>query len=166
MEPSDKISFEQYLKAQPMEKPEGAKQSDIKSTAVDEALPEKLFYDEPRPRDFTVFVLVLLTLMCIGFCAYYCNAVYRPVSDAVFVKARPISETAEKMTAGYKNGRININTADIDTLCKLNGIGKSKALSIAAYREANGPFHNPREICQVSGIGEKIYQNIKNDICV
>lgn len=35
---------------------------------------------------------------------------------------------------------ININTADIETLASLNGIGQSKAEAIVAYRDANGPF--------------------------
>ena len=37
---------------------------------------------------------------------------------------------------------ININTADIETLASLNGIGQSKAEAIVAYRDANGPFQS------------------------
>jgi len=49
---------------------------------------------------------------------------------------------------------ININTADIETLASLNGIGQSKAEAIVAYREANGPFQTADELVNVKGIGE------------
>ncbi len=49
---------------------------------------------------------------------------------------------------------ININTADIETLANLNGIGQSKAEAIVAYREANGPFQAADELVNVKGIGE------------
>ncbi|AZT84929.1 ComEA family DNA-binding protein [Marinobacter sp. NP-4(2019)] len=48
---------------------------------------------------------------------------------------------------------ININTADIETLANLNGIGQSKAEAIVAYREANGPFQSAEELDNVKGIG-------------
>lgn len=50
---------------------------------------------------------------------------------------------------------ININTADIETLASLNGIGQSKAEAIVAYREANGPFQSSDELANVKGIGER-----------
>ncbi len=49
---------------------------------------------------------------------------------------------------------ININTADIETLASLNGIGQSKAEAIIAYREANGPFQTADDLVNVKGIGE------------
>ena len=50
---------------------------------------------------------------------------------------------------------ININTADIETLASLNGIGQSKAEAIVAYREANGPFAVTADLAKVKGIGER-----------
>lgn len=49
---------------------------------------------------------------------------------------------------------ININTADVETLASLNGIGQSKAQAIVAYRDANGPFQSAEELVNVKGIGE------------
>ncbi|MGM0766612.1 MAG: ComEA family DNA-binding protein [Pseudomonadota bacterium] len=49
---------------------------------------------------------------------------------------------------------ININTADVETLASLNGIGQSKAEAIVAYREANGPFQSAADLVNVKGIGE------------
>ncbi|WP_420389373.1 ComEA family DNA-binding protein [Marinobacter sp.] len=50
---------------------------------------------------------------------------------------------------------ININTADIETLASLNGIGQSKAEAIVAYRDANGPFQSSNDLTNVKGIGER-----------
>ena len=52
-------------------------------------------------------------------------------------------------------GGININTADIETLASLNGIGQSKAEAIVAYRDANGPFQSSNDLTNVKGIGER-----------
>lgn len=50
---------------------------------------------------------------------------------------------------------ININTADIETLASLNGIGQSKAEAIVAYRDTNGPFQSSNDLTNVKGIGER-----------
>lgn len=62
--------------------------------------------------------------------------------------------------------KININTADENQLQTLTGIGPAKAQKIIEYREANGGFKSIEEIMNVSGIGEKTFENIKENICV
>ena len=82
-------------------------------------------------------------------------------------------------SAGYSNGAsnyasasaqapglININTASEETLCSLPGIGSSKAKAIIKYREENGPFSDKTQIMNVSGIGQNLYNNIEDLICV
>ncbi len=64
-----------------------------------------------------------------------------------------------------ENDKININTADMEELMRLNGIGEVKALAIIAYREQNGPFTQIEDLMKVSGIGEKTFAKIKDDIC-
>lgn len=59
--------------------------------------------------------------------------------------------------------KISINNADIDLLMTLPGIGESKAKSIIEYREQN-PFTSIEDIMNVSGIGEKAFEQIKNYI--
>lgn len=52
--------------------------------------------------------------------------------------------------------KININTATIDTLSQLEGIGKSKAKAIVDYRVVHGGFKSIDELGQVKGISKKI----------
>lgn len=61
---------------------------------------------------------------------------------------------------------VNLNTATLEELQTLNGIGPSKAQAIVTYREENGPFKTIEDILQVSGIGEKSLEKIKTEILI
>ena len=61
---------------------------------------------------------------------------------------------------------VNINTASIEELDKLPGIGPSKARNIIDYRNINGNFGSVEEILNVNGIGTAIYEQIKAYITV
>ncbi len=60
--------------------------------------------------------------------------------------------------------KISINNASLEELMTLSGIGEAKALAIIAYRENNNGFKNIEEILNVSGIGNSLYEKIKNNI--
>jgi len=64
------------------------------------------------------------------------------------------------------SSKVNINTAPISELTKLNGIGEGKAKAIIEYREKNGLFKDISEITNVSGIGNSTYEKIKDNITV
>jgi competence protein ComEA len=64
------------------------------------------------------------------------------------------------------SGKININKATVEELTSLSGIGEAKALAIIEYRETNGAFREIADIMKVSGIGEALYNKIKDDIDV
>ena len=63
-------------------------------------------------------------------------------------------------------GKININTAGPGELEKLPGIGQVTAARIIDYRTANGSFHSIEDIKNVSGIGDKTFEKMKDQITV
>ena len=64
------------------------------------------------------------------------------------------------------NQPININTADLYLLCKLEGISESMAIEIIDYRTENGPFSKIEDLKEVKGIGDVRFNTIKNNITV
>lgn len=62
--------------------------------------------------------------------------------------------------------KVSINSATSDQLQTLSGIGESKALAIIKYREENGNFKTIEEIMNVSGIGESLFEKIKDYITI
>lgn len=64
------------------------------------------------------------------------------------------------------SGKVNINTAGVEELCTLSGIGEARAKVIISYRDSNGPFGSIEDIMNVSGIKQASFDRIKDDICV
>lgn len=62
------------------------------------------------------------------------------------------------------SNKININKATATELATLDGIGPSLSQRIVDYRNSNGPFKDISEIKNVSGIGEKRFEAIKDKI--
>lgn len=62
--------------------------------------------------------------------------------------------------------KININTATDLELQALPGIGEKKALQIINYRTENGSFSTIEELMEVSGIGQKTFDTLKESITV
>lgn len=56
---------------------------------------------------------------------------------------------------------INLNTAGVNDLQLIKGIGPAKAKSVIEYRKTIGCFKNKEQLKDVKGIGIKIYQNIE-----
>lgn len=63
-------------------------------------------------------------------------------------------------------GPVNINTASVDDLDTLPGVGPSTAQAIVDDRAQNGAFASIEDIMRVSGIGEKKFEKLKDLICV
>ena len=61
---------------------------------------------------------------------------------------------------------VNINTATISELTVLDGIGYNRAEDIVNYRQRHGDFKSIRDIMNVPGIGEGIFNDIRNQIYV
>ena len=65
-----------------------------------------------------------------------------------------------------EKSKININTASKETLTSLSGIGDAKAQKIIDYRNENGLFKSIEELKNVSGISEKLFEQIKEFITI
>ena len=63
-------------------------------------------------------------------------------------------------------GRLDINLADERGLEKLPGIGKSLAGRIVSYRQSKGRFSSVEELKDVKGIGDKLFDRIKDRVSV
>ena len=65
-----------------------------------------------------------------------------------------------------KTSQININTATIEELDKLPGVGEATANKIVNHRSESGEFKSIEEIKNVNGIGDKKFEEMKNLIYV
>jgi|LSQX01.1.fsa_nt_gb comEA protein len=87
-----------------------------------------------------------------------------PTTETEPVFTYPQATAFEPVTD--ENGKININTADKQSLMSLPGIGEVKSQAIIDYRNENGNFETIEDITKVSGIGEKTFEKIKDLISV
>ena len=90
-------------------------------------------------------------------------AVSPQMQTAPTAAATAAAETVPEETVSFP---VNINTADVDTLTALPGIGQVLAERIVAYRRQNGSFRAIEEIMKVEGIGEKKAEAILDLITV
>ncbi len=74
--------------------------------------------------------------------------------------------TSDATAMQTEDKRVNLNTATLEELDALPGVGPSTAKNIIAYREAHGGFAAPEEIMNVKRIGEKTFDKLKAHITV
>ena len=68
------------------------------------------------------------------------------------------------LSVTFAQSKININTANIEELKALNGIGKVRAKRIVEYRQEHGPFRSFDDLKQVRGIKDRIIEANKSRI--
>ena len=73
---------------------------------------------------------------------------------------------AQDTASDQEAGKVNLNTAGLEELMTLTGIGQTRAEAILAYREEEGAFRSPEDIMNVEGIKEGIYEKLKDEITV
>ncbi|MST86293.1 helix-hairpin-helix domain-containing protein [Lactobacillus porci] len=89
-----------------------------------------------------------------------------PTAGMASNAAASSSSSSSSPAASSAAGKVNLNTATAADLQKLNGIGERKAEQIIAYREQKGGFKSIDELKEVSGIGDKTFDALKDQITV
>lgn len=83
----------------------------------------------------------------------------------IIISDKDDSTIIEGNTTNQENSnKVSLNKASKDELMTLSGVGESKALAIIEYRDNNGGFKALEDIMNVSGIGEALYNKIKDYI--
>ena len=85
---------------------------------------------------------------------------------AVQQGAVPGSGAASQESSGITDGKVNLNTADAETLMTLPGIGEVKAEAIIQYRTEHGAFSSIEEIQNIPGIKQAVFSKIEDRITV
>lgn len=115
-------------------------------------------FDLEKHEIFVVsFLLILLIIgLFLGF--------YQDKAHSVHVKVNSFIPDAGVL---WQPKKININEADAKSLNDtLNGIGESLANRVLEYRSKNGYFRSIEELKKVKGIGGKLFDRIKDKVCV
>jgi len=78
----------------------------------------------------------------------------------------PVPAAGATSGGSTTSGRLNINTATATELATLPGIGPALAQRIVEYRQTHGPFARIEDLKKVSGIGDKVFERIKDLITI
>ena len=119
-------------------------------------------FDLEKTEKYIILVLVTALIIGAGMTAYKrsCRA------PRVKVERFDVAPMAKRTAAGeaLETGRVNINTADVKELMGLKRVGAVLARRIIDYRASHGLFVSATDIKNVDGIGEALYEKIKDDI--
>lgn len=92
------------------------------------------------------------------------------LEDQMVIVVPKVGEEAEEIPAGEtrkeatKEGKVNINTATVEELKTLKGVGEKKAEAIIEYRKKNGSFKTKEDLMKVRGIGKKLFEAFQERI--
>ena len=92
------------------------------------------------------------------------------LEDQMVIVVPKVGEEAEEIPAGEtrneatKEGKVNINTATVEELKTLKGVGEKKAEAIIEYRKKNGSFQTKEDLMKVRSIGKKLFESFQERI--
>lgn len=92
--------------------------------------------------------------------------IYIPDEDSAAREGQAANVAGSAGAGGENGSKVNINTATKEELMTLSGIGESRAEEILRTRQERGAFASIEEIKEVSGIGDGIFDRIKDSITV
>lgn len=96
---------------------------------------------------------IIPVLLISGTCLFSISPLV--VADSVTDKAKLVQMKMQK---------INVNTATLEELTALPGVGTKKAAAIIEYREKFGKFGSIEQIAEVKGVGKKMLEKMKDQI--
>ena len=80
---------------------------------------------------------------------------------ALAMAALLVSGTAMAAGKPAPTAKVNLNTASVEQLTALPGVGPKLAARIVEYRQKSGTFRSTQELMNVQGIGEKNFAKIE-----
>ena len=116
-----------------------------------------------------IVVTLVFAALTVGVCAGRDRSAAFTISTQRTGEAASLAPAAEPGESGpepEEDAPVNINTATVEELCTLEGIGETLARRIVAYREEHGPFASVGDITRVEGIGAGKFQAIRDRITV
>ncbi len=111
-------------------------------------------------------VILIFAALVFGAMSVY-SAFFIPEVPPEIYNSGDISSEKPEVNIEKTDGKVNLNTAKREELIEgIPGVGKKLAGRIVAYRETYGGFKSTEEIMNIKGIGEKLFEKVKDYISV
>lgn len=116
-------------------------------------------------RFFTLFCAVIPAACLILEAVLSFPAISEKIPTVISFQGNTLESIDASPILLSSSGPIDINSADLETLCLLDGIGPARAQQIVEFRNTYGFFHYPEDLMLVSGIGNGIFEKNRERIC-
>lgn len=120
--------------------------------------------EEKRQVRILIGIAAFLCALIVGYNAFYVPDI--PLQNEVWTDQMPGSTDAESYAPQEPVEKIDLNSATVAALDTLDGIGPVLAQRIVDYRKEYGGFYSVEELKEVNGIGEKLFEQIKDKVTV